>query len=118
MNSILQKRFFFGTRPCFLNQKWRQARGLPLNPNTGGVLAESPDYSFLDGRPTPYGSRQKRRILQQRELAKQIISFTSEIDFAVERHDKICKEHANNRTNVIESKLKPKGIELLRKPKK
>ncbi|GJQ68008.1 dnk [Trypoxylus dichotomus] len=38
-----------------INQKWREERGLPLNPNACGVLTDRPDYSYLDGRPTPIG---------------------------------------------------------------
>ncbi|RZC37732.1 deoxynucleoside kinase-like [Asbolus verrucosus] len=97
--------------------KWRQQRGLPLNPNACGVLTDSPDYSFLDGRPTPYGSRQKKRILKQQELTQQIIELTSEVDFAVERHKQLQQEEQRRRQEILDNKLKPKGIELLKKKK-
>lgn len=38
-----------------LDRKWRERRGLPENPNAFGPLTNLPDYSFLDGRPTPLG---------------------------------------------------------------
>lgn len=44
-------------------------KGLPQNPNKEKILLESPDYSFIDGRSVPYGSRQKFRILKQREYS-------------------------------------------------
>lgn len=34
-----------------------------------GVLTDGADYIFLDGRPTPFGMKQKRRLLLQREYA-------------------------------------------------
>lgn len=43
------------------------SKGLPPNPNKDKTLLDLPDYSFLDGRPTPYGSRQKLRIEKQRQ---------------------------------------------------
>lgn len=34
-----------------------------------GVLTDGADYIFLDGRPTPFGMKQKRKLLLQREYA-------------------------------------------------
>jgi large subunit ribosomal protein L52 len=42
---------------------------LPLNPMDRGVLTDGADYVFLDGRPTPFGTKQKRKLLLQREYA-------------------------------------------------
>jgi len=42
---------------------------LPLNPMDRGVLTDGADYIFLDGRPTPFGMKQKRKLLLQREYA-------------------------------------------------
>lgn len=36
-------------------------RGLAKNPNSYGPLTDGPDYSFLDGRPTPPGSGKIKR---------------------------------------------------------
>lgn len=43
------------TSKLHLDQKWREERGLPANPNEFGPLTNLPDYTFLDGRPTPMG---------------------------------------------------------------
>lgn len=107
-------RFISSTPVVNLNQKWRQERGLPLNPNTRGVLTDGPDYTFLDGRLTPYGVGQKERIEMQRQIAEDIIKLSGEIDFAVERHKKLQVEDAKTKENIIRSKLKPKGINLLK----
>lgn len=34
-------------------KKWRSERGLPVNRNAEGILTDGPDYTYLDGRPTP-----------------------------------------------------------------
>lgn len=34
-----------------------------------GILTDGADYVFLDGRPTPFGTKQKRKLLLQREYA-------------------------------------------------
>jgi hypothetical protein len=39
--------------------------GLTSNPNTFGPLTNLPDYTFKDGRSTPYGVRQFQRIRKQ-----------------------------------------------------
>ncbi|KAG5891226.1 hypothetical protein JTB14_004341 [Gonioctena quinquepunctata] len=95
-------------------QKWRKERGLPMNPNACGVLLNSPDYSFRDGRMTPFGVGQKKRILKQREVRDQIISLTGEIDFAVERHKSLEVAERNRKNRILGHKLKPKGLELLK----
>lgn len=42
---------------------------MPLNPMDKGILTDGADYIFLDGRPTPFGMKQKRKLLLQREYA-------------------------------------------------
>lgn len=34
-------------------KEWRAERGLPANRNAEGVLTDGPDFTYLDGRPTP-----------------------------------------------------------------
>lgn len=38
-----------------IDQRWREAKGLPENPNAFGPLTNLPDYTYLDGRTTPLG---------------------------------------------------------------
>ncbi|KAF5270007.1 hypothetical protein FQR65_LT05806 [Abscondita terminalis] len=98
-----------------LDQRWREARGLPMNPNASGVLTDSADYTYLDGSPVPYGTRQKNRINKQKEIAQRIIQLSSEIDYAVERHQKLRIDEEQRKQNIIHNKLKPKGVSLLKK---
>ncbi|XP_046749900.1 39S ribosomal protein L52, mitochondrial isoform X2 [Diprion similis] len=92
-----------------LDQRWRSKRGLTENPNTFGPLTNLPDYSFKDGRPTPLGVRHRERLEKQREYAERIIKLTQEIDYAVERHDRLKKEEAAKNQAILDRKLKPKG---------
>ncbi|KAK9877030.1 hypothetical protein WA026_016057 [Henosepilachna vigintioctopunctata] len=98
-----------------LIQKWRKERGLPINPNSYGVLTDGPDYSFQDNRPTPYGMRQMKRITKQKELAEKIINLTCEVDYAVHRYEQINKNKSEERNRLLSSKLKAKGAALLKK---
>lgn len=112
--SISHSRLLFTTPVCSLIQSWRKKKGLPLNPNSDGPLTNKPDYSFLDGRPTPLGMKQKRRMIKQRDIATRIIQLSNEIDFAVERHQYNLKAQEDLRTKIIQNKLKPKGHLLLK----
>lgn len=69
----------------------------------------------MDGRITPYGGGQRKRILKQQELAQKIIDLTAEVDFAVERHKRIQEEEEQRRKYIIQNKLIEKGDKLLEK---
>ncbi|XP_018349556.1 PREDICTED: 39S ribosomal protein L52, mitochondrial [Trachymyrmex septentrionalis] len=97
----------------YLNQKWRQKRGLTVNPNTFGLLTNMADYTFKDGRPTPLGVRQKARLDKQRGYAAKIVKLVREVDFAVERHARIQEKKKEERQEILNNKLKPKGDLLL-----
>lgn len=85
-----------------------------MNPNASGILTDGPDYTFLDGRLTPYGANQKLRIARQKDVRDQIIHLTSEIDFAVERHKQMKLQEEERKQNILNKKLKPKGMALLK----
>ncbi|XP_011634355.1 39S ribosomal protein L52, mitochondrial [Pogonomyrmex barbatus] len=65
-----------------LDQRWREKRGLTVNPNAFGLLTNLPDYTFKDGRPTPLGIRQKARLDKQRNYAAK--------NYQVSRRDRLC----------------------------
>ncbi|KYN20730.1 PREDICTED: 39S ribosomal protein L52, mitochondrial [Trachymyrmex cornetzi] len=97
----------------YINQKWRQKRGLTANPNTCGPLTNLPDYTFKNGKPTPLGVRQKARLDKQRDYASKIIKLVGEIDFAVDRHARMQEKEKEERQEILNNKLKPKGDLLL-----
>ncbi|CAG9561454.1 unnamed protein product [Danaus chrysippus] len=96
-------------------KQWRLEKGLPANRLTEGVLIDAPDYTFLDGRPTPLLQKQKKRMLRQQDYARQIVESISEIDFAKQRYLDNIKAVEEERNKIINNRLKPKGKELLRK---
>ncbi|XP_067000229.2 large ribosomal subunit protein mL52 [Anabrus simplex] len=108
MKNTISKLFSTTGVNC-LDRIWRRKRGLPENPNTFGPLTNLPDFTYVDGRPTPLGSRQKKRLMKQREYAETIIRMTGEVDFAVERYERLKKEEEERRQTVLKLKLVPKG---------
>ncbi|XP_053963118.1 39S ribosomal protein L52, mitochondrial [Anastrepha ludens] len=113
-NGAIQRQFSCTVMRA-LDYKWREQRGLPENPNAFGPLTNLPDYSFLDGRPTPLGANQKRRLKKQQEIAAKILTLSNELDFAKKRYARIQAEKAAEKENVLKGKLKPKGYMLLKK---
>ncbi|KPI97187.1 39S ribosomal protein L52, mitochondrial [Papilio xuthus] len=96
-------------------KEWRVSRGLPVNRNAEGVLTDGPDYTFLDGRPTPLLHKQKLRMLKQRDFASRIVELSSELDFAKTRHEKMIEAKEEERKTILSNRLKPKGKTLLNK---
>lgn len=100
-----------------------------------GVLTDGADYIFLDGRPTPFGMKQKRKLLLQREYAvsldkttiilliiilrysqwfliniqKKIVALSESLDIAKERYSKNVGEKDEETKQILDRKLKPKG---------
>ncbi|XP_050075939.1 39S ribosomal protein L52, mitochondrial [Anopheles maculipalpis] len=85
------------------------------NPNKSSPLTHLPDYTYMDGRVTPFGANQKKRIVQQRTIAQQIVTLSKEVDFAVERHNRKMVEAEENKRKQISEKLMPKGHLMLKK---
>ncbi|KAI8117147.1 39S ribosomal protein L52, mitochondrial [Lucilia cuprina] len=100
-----------------LDQKWREEQGLPENPNEFGPLTNLPDYTFLDGRPTPLGSNQRKRLIKQQEIAAKIVTMNKELDMAKQRYKQLQEQQAAERQKVMQAKLKPKGKYLLEQKK-
>ncbi|XP_045766791.1 39S ribosomal protein L52, mitochondrial [Maniola jurtina] len=96
-------------------KQWRVSKGLSANRNAEGVLTDGPDYTFLDGRPTPLLQKQKKRMLKQQEFANQIVTLCSEVDFAKRRHQDMVQAKEQERQDIINNRLKPKGNALLQK---
>ncbi|CAH1638527.1 unnamed protein product [Spodoptera littoralis] len=101
--------------PILLSKHWREERGLSINRNAEGILTDAPDFTYLDGRPTPLLIKQKKRMLRQREFASKIVEMCSELDFAKERYNYIEASKEQERQNVIANRLKTKGNALKKK---
>ncbi|KAM7343543.1 mitochondrial ribosomal protein L52 [Cochliomyia hominivorax] len=105
------------TAKLSLDQKWREEQGLPANPNEFGPLTNLPDYTFLDGRPTPMGSNQKKRLMKQQEIAAKIVAMNKELDMAKKRYKQLQEQQEIERQKIMQAKLKPKGKFLLEQNK-
>ena len=53
--------------------------------NSYGPLIDAPDWSYLDGRPAPPGSRATRRKEIQKQICERIIDLNKDIDYATQR---------------------------------
>jgi len=103
------------TAPVSFDQDWRYSRGISRNPNASGPLTDNCDFSFVDGRPTPLGKGQKRRIVLNQLRAEKILQSVKEMDFAVERFQQITKQTEEQRKSIVEGRLKAKGHHALKK---
>lgn len=94
-----------------IEHKWLESRW--VQPKTNESLLNLPDYTFLDQRPTPYGTRQRRRIEKQKQYTARIIKLTSEIDLAMDLHKQreAAKQAAIDER--ISKKLAEKGIKTV-----
>ncbi|ROT73745.1 putative 39S ribosomal protein L52, mitochondrial [Penaeus vannamei] len=79
-----------------------------------GPLVDGPDYTFLDGRPTPLRSGQRRRAKQQKEVSEKVLQLMKETNFAIERHQRLLHEEKEKKNQILNEKLKPKGHKLLK----
>ncbi|KAJ2943575.1 hypothetical protein O0L34_g16684 [Tuta absoluta] len=101
--------------PALSTKQWRMSRGLPKNKNAEGILTDGPDYTFLDGRPTPLLHKQKLRMEKQRGYASRIVELCSELEFAKKRHQDIVRSKEEERDTILKNRLKPKGSALEKK---
>ncbi|XP_050531999.1 39S ribosomal protein L52, mitochondrial [Daktulosphaira vitifoliae] len=114
LSSISSHLFFSTNQTLCLDLTWRRSKKLPLNPMDRGTLTDGVDYIFLDGRPTPFGMKRKRKLLQQREYAKKIVELSKSLDLAKERYaEKLSKEEKLIK-NILDKKLLPKGTKFIK----
>ncbi|KAI5637479.1 39S ribosomal protein L52, mitochondrial [Phthorimaea operculella] len=102
----------FSCTPAVSTKQWRVSRGLPKNKNAEGILTDGPDYTFLDGRPTPLLHKQKLRMEKQQGYASKIVELCSELEFAKKRHQDTLRATEEERETIIRNRLRPKGSAL------
>lgn len=89
--------------------KWRINQGMSRSGTEYGVLTDMPDYSFLDGRPTPLSTNQQKRRQDRIETAKDIMEKLGQVDFAKERFELNEQAEEQQRQSILARKLKPKS---------
>lgn len=75
-------------------------------------FADAPDWSYLDGRPAPLGSGQRKRYLQQVEYNQAIQRMIHEVDTAKTAEAERIQKIAETKQQIIANKLRPKGKDL------
>ncbi|KAK7469854.1 hypothetical protein BaRGS_00036132 [Batillaria attramentaria] len=93
-------------------RKWGLER-FPRDPtNKTGPLTDLPDYTYLDGRPTPLNKGQLKRKKENYELAKRIVTLVQEMEGAKEKYARKQQEEVARREAILAAKLKQKSDEL------
>ncbi|XP_050046197.1 large ribosomal subunit protein mL52 [Dermacentor andersoni] len=96
------------------NHHWRIAAGLPRRWNETREFADTPDWTFNDGRPTPLTGRQRKRYLQQMEYCTTIVRYLKEIKDAQEANVRVAQEEEEIKKRVASGKFRQKGIDELK----
>ncbi|XP_064641504.1 large ribosomal subunit protein mL52-like [Lineus longissimus] len=99
----------FSTYQVKFAEKWRIKHGLPRHPNAHGPLVDLPDYTYLDGRPTPLTFGQRKRRDLQIDYSERIMKLLNEIDTTEKIYNEKMAEQKNVNKDIVRSKLKPKG---------
>ncbi|XP_045193044.1 39S ribosomal protein L52, mitochondrial-like isoform X2 [Mercenaria mercenaria] len=87
----------------------RLMRGACVNGERYGPLFDKPDYTFLDGRPTPLTPEQMKQKVERRDLAERVMKYLQEID-TVKSYNKQKKEEIENyKRQRIGERLKAKS---------
>ncbi|XP_038223528.1 39S ribosomal protein L52, mitochondrial [Zerene cesonia] len=94
------------------SKEWRLSKGFSANRTAEGILTDGPDYTFLDGRPTPLLKKQQLRMIKQQDYATKIVELTSELEFAKNRYQDKIRMEQEERDAVLRNRLKPKGKQL------
>ncbi|CAK9294935.1 unnamed protein product [Gordionus sp. m RMFG-2023] len=73
------------------------------------TLNKGPDWSYLDGRPTPLNGGQYRRKIAEIEMSKTIVKLNEEIENTLKMHNEQEMNISLERERIRNNKLKPKG---------
>ncbi|XP_076449329.1 large ribosomal subunit protein mL52-like [Babylonia areolata] len=76
------------------------------------ALYDLPDFTYLDGRPTPLTKEQLEKKEKNYHLAKRIVMLVNEMEQAKSTHLKRIEAEDTRRKDIIGSKLKQKSNDL------
>ncbi|XP_052817501.1 39S ribosomal protein L52, mitochondrial-like [Mya arenaria] len=78
----------------------RLMRGLCVKGERYGPLVDLPDYTYLDGRPTPLTPQQREIKAERRQLSEKVVRFMKEMDnvreYNINREDTSTKKTNEN----------------------
>ncbi|XP_074646560.1 large ribosomal subunit protein mL52-like [Tubulanus polymorphus] len=111
--SVFNQLVHFSTSSSYqAGGKWRESHGLPSNHNQFGPLTDLPDWSYLDGRPTPIGGGQRKRMESNIDIGKQILNGLEDIERAEKMYEARINNNKKRRQDILNGKLKKKGNHL------
>ncbi|KAK3610031.1 hypothetical protein CHS0354_032380 [Potamilus streckersoni] len=88
---------------------YRLKRGQAINKTRYGPLTDLPDFTFLDGRPTPLAPGQKRRLDEKKQMTTVIMKMLQEIDTAETYFKEKQMEEKEQRDKILSKQFKPKS---------
>ncbi|XP_071089685.1 large ribosomal subunit protein mL52-like [Haliotis cracherodii] len=101
-------RWFQTSVPVTAGQQWRLEEGQAANNTRYGPLTDRPDYSFLDGRPTPLSKGQIKRRRRRIGIANRIKLLVGEMNEAREKYAMKQEEEVKQKDEAVKRRLKPK----------
>ncbi|XP_009080800.1 PREDICTED: 39S ribosomal protein L52, mitochondrial, partial [Acanthisitta chloris] len=87
--------------PALRIGRWRESKGLSPDSSGPGPLRDLPDWSFVDGRPSPLWRGQLRRLKENEEMARRVLKLSKALDVAK------AKKEATGEIQIPQ--LRPKG---------
>ncbi|KAK3086678.1 hypothetical protein FSP39_021803 [Pinctada imbricata] len=68
--------------------KWRLSSGQARDNTKYGSLTDGPDYTYLDGRPTPLSKGQMKRREERINTTNKVMQLLKEVDYAKDNFQK------------------------------
>merc|ERR1712137_64709 len=84
----------------------RFMRGLDVEGGRYGILLDRPDYTFLDGRPTPLTPDQAEERSRRVDMARKVMMGMSKMDTAKQTSEKIFDEIEEEKNRAFPLKAK------------
>ncbi|XP_060063107.1 large ribosomal subunit protein mL52-like [Ylistrum balloti] len=108
--SVTCKHFYTEWKKSRFGGEWRIKQGKAMDGLTYGPLTDLPDYTYLDGRPTPLSKGQLRRREMNKEMAKNAMKMLKELDLTKTAYmEKQQKRKEKKRQSKNRVDMKPKG---------
>ncbi|XP_074838844.1 LOW QUALITY PROTEIN: large ribosomal subunit protein mL52 [Carettochelys insculpta] len=89
--------------------RWRAEQGLAPSSSGYGPLRDLPDWSFVDGRPTPPWKGQIRRRQEDEAFARRVAMLARELDEGLRRWREQQRRTQEAEEQMTQKQLQPKG---------
>lgn len=73
------------------------------------MIADTPDWSYLDGRPAPLTGAQRKRYFQQMDYNRTIQTLLEQVDGAKAKEEARLAELSQTKQQIIANKLRSKA---------